>query len=185
MKKVGTLGGAEEVKTWADLDLQARNQVAVSMTLLQEFEYGWKQLFVHRPTPPHDDPPARFYKNALTQYAHGLFIAGPMTLLKLLEDIGMVAHANGIRLILETEIVPTGKTKLRNLITDYRDKYLSHPTFTHERIHKLVRQEYPEMTTEAGKVSYQNLIGFLYAETAKLQAAMLERFPEVKEHNRS
>ena len=175
----------DHIRVWADLDRRTRNQVAVSMTLLQEFRYGCQQLFVHKPTPPHDDPPARFYKNALAVYSYAFFLAGPETLLGILTAIGMESHANGIRVILDERIIPTGEAKLLTLISDYRSKYLSHPTFTHEGIHKLVRAKYPEMKTKEGNARYQMLIGFLYDETAKLHDAMLSRFPEVRGHNQA
>jgi hypothetical protein len=154
------------------------------MTRLQEFNFGFRCICNLAPKGPPDDPPVRFYKNAMQAYLYDLFLAGPVTLFKLLEEVGMPEHANGIRVVMEEPYVAGGKATTMRTVADYRGKFLSHPHFTHKPIHDRVRREYPEMKTPEGNRRYQELLGLTYDMVAKLHDAMLERFPEVREHNK-
>ena len=171
-------------KTWTDLTARQRNQVAVAMTLLGEFEYGYGQLRARLHESADQSIPKRFYENVLMQRVADFYLDGANNLVAVLESVGMVEHAERLRSLLDEKLVPHGKVTLRRPLDDFRNKYLAHPSYTHGLLQKNMRRDYPEMVTPEGKLAYRVLVARLYDETAGLREKLLARFPEVVGHNR-
>ncbi len=120
---------------------RARESVRIALYLLGEFSFGYKRLRGLRPKGAAgiNSTPRRFYMDALYFLTAGFYIGGSRPLLGFLRDVDLDADAEKIEEILARRM---GSTTVRDILADFRNKHLSHPTFTSKPLAEYIHSKF-------------------------------------------
>jgi hypothetical protein len=160
---------------WEQLNSKDRERVQLIIFSLQEFSFGYDLTDRLSTEVEQGSDAMRFHINSLYQYCCNYYLVGGANkLLNVLKQIGSGDLLVPAEALLEA---PLGKTKFGEILRTYRDKFLTHQTFTFRPIQKCIYDKY-DMIDPDNATLFQMLTQRLFFITKQLHLDLMARFPE-------
>lgn len=142
---------------------------------LQEFSFGYEAAD-HFSTVAADGSAAmRFYMNSLYQYCCNYYLVGGANKLRnILQDVGSGDLLESLEILLAT---PLGETTFREILRTFRDKFLTHQTFTIGPIKDKIYGKFDLRDPANGQI-FSHLVKDLFFQTQRLYFDLASRFPK-------
>lgn len=161
-------------REWEDLEEREQEQVRMILLSLKEFSYGVDRLDEVAQVARPGSAMVRFYMNSLYQYASNYFLGGGAhKLANVVRSLGLSDLLAPIEGILR---MPLDGTTFGEIIRMFRDKILTHQSFTFEPYESRVLPRFDMNDPLKGK-RFNDLVHDLFVEIQKLYAGLASRFP--------
>lgn len=162
---------------WGVLNKRQREQVVYMLGALEEFHLGVTLLEDINEKTPQGATPHRFMMNALYFYAASFFLANGNNLVRLLNTLGHEDVAAPASEILER---PLGQSSLREVLTLYRNHFLSHPQYSYTHVEKKLKPKFDLNVRKNADLFAERNSEFFNA-VVEMRVPLSQRFPEAFE----
>jgi|GEM_PF-1920949 len=160
---------------WEQLSKSDRKRVQLMIVSLMEFSFGFDTGERISTEVEQGSAAMRFYLNSLYQYCCNYYLVGGANKLRnILKEIGSGDLLEPLDTLLAT---PLGETTFGEILRTYRDKFLTHQTFTLGPIQSGVYRKYNMLEPDKGKL-FQMMANDLFFLTKQLFLNLNARFPE-------
>jgi hypothetical protein len=160
---------------WEQLSKSDRKRVQLMIVSLKEFSFGFDTGERMSTEVEQGSAPMRFYLNSLYQYRCNYYlVGGAHKLMNILKKVGSGDLLEPVETLLAT---PLGETTFGEILRTYRDKFLTHQTFTLAPIQSGVYRKYNMLEPDKAKV-FQMMANDLFFLTKQLFLNLNARFPE-------
>jgi hypothetical protein len=160
---------------WVQLKKGDRERVQLMLFSLKEFAFGFDMADRLSDGVEQGSAAMRFYMNSLYQYCCNYYLVGGANKLRnVLKDIGSGDLLTPVETLLA---VPLGETTFGEMLRTFRDKFLTHQTFTFRPIQINIYRKY-DMLDSDNATRFQMMVNCLFALTKQLYLDLNARFPE-------
>ena len=168
-------GGFFMPTPWEQLKRTDQERVQLMVVSLKEFSFGFDMADRLSTEVEQGSAPMRFYMNSLYQYCCNYYLVGGANKLRnVLKDIGSGDLLEPVEMLLA---IPLGKTTFGEILRTFRDKFLTHQTFTFRPIQTNIYRKY-DMLNSDNATLFQVMANDLFFLTKQLYYALNARFPE-------
>ena len=165
-------------KAWADLSKAEREKVGLILVSLKEFSYGYEQVAKLSETVTPGTAAVRFYMSSLYHYFCSYFLVGGANKLRnALESLQCGDMLEPIDEILDLRL---GETTLREVMRTWRDKFLTHQTFSLRTLDRKIMSKASLTDEETGQL-YSGLVTELFGRTQDLYVRFAVRYRDALE----
>ena len=160
---------------WEQLNRTDRERVQLMVVSLKEFSFGFDMADRLSTEVEQGSAAMRFYMNSLYQYCCNYYLVGGANKLRnVLKDIGSGDLLEPVETLLAR---PLGETTFGEILRTFRDKFLTHQTFTFRPIQTNIYRKYDMLNSDNATV-FQMMANDLFFITKQLYFALNARFPE-------
>lgn len=160
---------------WKQLSRSDRKRVQLMIVSLMEFSFGFDTGERMSTEVEQGSAAMRFYMNSLYQYSCNYYLVGGANKLRnILKEIGSGDLLEPVETLLAT---PLDETTFGEILRTYRDKFLTHQTFTLGPIQSGVYRKYNMLEPDKAKL-FQMMANDLFFLTKQLFLNLNARFPE-------
>jgi hypothetical protein len=142
---------------------------------LKEFSYGLARLNEVAKGAPAGTAIIRFYMNSLYQYASNYFLVGGGN--KLAHALQQLGSADLLEPIDRVLAMPLGDTTFGEIVRTFRDKFLTHSTFTFAPFEDRVLPKF-DFNDSVNADRFNDLLEELYDAIENLYVQLAARFSE-------
>jgi hypothetical protein len=162
-------------RSWSTLNSTEHERFGLMLVSLKEFSYGYETADALSDEVPEGSAPMRFFMNSLYQYCANYFLVGGGNKLRnLLIQLGSGDLLKAIDDLLAT---PFGGITFGEILRTFRDKFLTHQTFTFSPLEERIYDKCDLREPETGQ-RFSKLVNDLFYQTQLLYLALMERYPE-------
>jgi hypothetical protein len=163
------------VKAWSQLNRTDRERVQLMLFSLKEFSFGYETADHLSDAVEEGSAAMRFYMNSLYQYCCNYYlVGGPNKLRNILQELGSGDLLQPLDTLLA---LPLGETTFGEILRTYRDKFLTHPTFTLRPLQTKIYRKF-DLPDPDNHQLFAMLVNDLFVLTRQLYFALAARFPE-------
>lgn len=159
---------------WEQLKKGDRERVQLMMFSLKEFAFGFDMADRLSDEVEQGSAAMRFYMNSLYQDRCNYYLGGAHKLLNILKDVGSGDLLEPVEKLLA---IPLGETTFGEVLRTFRNKFLTHQTFTFRPIQINIYRKY-DMLNSDNAMRFQMMANYLFALTKQLFLDLNARFPE-------
>lgn len=164
-----------QVRNWSQLNETERQQVCLMLASLQEFVFAYDTADRLSAQVDQGSAALRFYMNSLYQYCCNYHLVGGANKLKnILTQLGSGDLLESLEALLNVRL---GQTTLAEILRTFRDKFLTHQTFTFKPIQVNIYRKFDLRDPNNAKL-FPMMVNDVFFLTRQLYFALAARFPE-------
>lgn len=166
---------SQQHRPWTELTKDDRERLGTALVSLKEFAAAFQHIALIQSEHEEGSALIRFLSNALYYYVNSYYLSGGAHgLAPLLRHLGCHDFLKPIEALFATKL---GATTFRDIIGEFRNKFLAHPSFRFDLLEKAVHRKFDLHDPANGEILSQ-MIHALFSETAALFHKLDARYPE-------